>query len=270
MGALAADLRRRGKADVAVYVLPRTPNGIGVAAAWRAGGGGEGLPEAEEIGALVVSGDEASRDARVVELAGRARFVLTFAMFQSEATSWSHVVFPGTSYLEREGTFVNLEGRPQRLRRAVVPQWPDELELLAQLGDRLGVRVDPWAAPSAGERADLPPGDPSAWSQPDPEAPAGRPAAPGLELVRYRALFSGAAVERVRELQFQRPLPEVELAYEDARTRGIANGDPVAVSSNGTSRELRARVNRRLRSGVARVALEHADGLEDHVQVTKP
>jgi anaerobic selenocysteine-containing dehydrogenase len=64
-------------------------------------------------------------------------------------------------------------------------------------------------------------------------------------------------------------LPEVELAYEDARTREIANGDAVAVTTSGTSRELRARVNRRLRSGVVRIALEHADGLEERVQVAR-
>jgi NADH-quinone oxidoreductase subunit G len=269
-GALADELRRRSKADVGVYVLPRTPNGIGVAAGWRDGGGSGDLPAKGEIGALVVSGDEAIYDPRVLELAGRARFVLTFAMFQSDITSWSHVVLPGTSYLEREGTFVNLEGRPQRLRRAVEPPWPDELELLSQLGERLGVQVDPWAAPAADERAELPPGDASAWSHADPTPQTGRSAAPGLELVRFRALFSGAAVERIPQLQFQRPLAEIELAYTDARARDIATGDTVTVSSNGAQRELRARVNRRLRAGVARIATDHAAGFKDHVQVESP
>lgn len=41
------------------------------------------------------------------------------------------------------------------------------------------------------------------------------------------------------------------------------------VGSNGTSRELRARLNRRLRTGVVRIADEHADGFEDRVQVEK-
>ncbi|HXV57646.1 MAG TPA: molybdopterin-dependent oxidoreductase, partial [Gaiellaceae bacterium] len=121
VGALAAELREGGGAEVAVYALPRTPNGRGVAAAWRAVAGDPAEPPAEgEIGALVVCGDEAAADPRVRALAERARFVLTTAMFQSDVTAWSHVVLPGTSYLEREGTFVNLEGRPQRLRRAVV------------------------------------------------------------------------------------------------------------------------------------------------------
>jgi NADH-quinone oxidoreductase subunit G len=267
LGALAAHLA--GRAEVAAYVLPRTPNGRGVAAAWRDAAGEPGEVSAGEIGALVVSGDEAASDPRVLDLAGRARFVLTFAMFQSEVTSWSHVVLPGTSYLEREGTFVNVEGRAQRLRRAVVPAWPDELELLARLGERFGLELDPWVAPSADERAALPPRADVEWASSAPAVPTGKAARPGLELVRYRSLFSGAAVERVQELQFQRPPAEVELAYEDAQTRGIRNGDTVAVVSNGTSRELRARVNRRLRAGVVRVADDHAEGFEERVQVER-
>jgi anaerobic selenocysteine-containing dehydrogenase len=269
VGALANDLRRRAKADVAVYALPRTPNGRGVAAAWHAAGGDVAGELPEEIGALVVAGDEAAYDPRVLELAGRARFVLTFAMFQSDITGWSHVVLPATSYLEREGTFVNLEGRAQRLRRAVAPAGPDELELLAGLGKRLGVQLDASASPSADERATLAPPEELTWPHPDPEPPTARAAAPGLELVRYRPLFGGPAVERIPQLQFQRPPPEIELAHEDAVTRGIANGETVVVASNGTSRELRARISRRLRAGVVRLAEEHARGLEHHVQVTK-
>jgi NADH-quinone oxidoreductase subunit G len=270
VGALASHVHEDGKAEVAVYALPRTPNGHGVANAWHALGPGAGEPPEEgEIGALIISGDEAGQDSRVAGLATRARFVLTTAMFQSHLTAWSHVVLPGTSYLEREGTFVNLEGRPQRLRRAVVPSGPDELEWLARLVERFGVAIDPWAAPDIAERAPLPPGDEFAWTQPEPQAPTGKPAGPGLELVRIRSLFSGAAVERVPQLQFQRPGAEVELAYEDGRTRKIASGETVRVSSNGTSKELRAKLSRKLRTGVVRIDAEHAEGLGDRVQVEK-
>ncbi len=270
VGALASDLHENAKTEVAVYALPRTPNGRGVAAAWHALGESSSEPPVEgEIGALIVSGDEAVYDPRVAELAGRARFVLTTSMFQSDLTAWSHVVVPGTSYLEREGTMVNLEGRAQRLRRAVVPDGPDELEWLARLGERFGVAVDPWAVPTAGEQAELTPGDEFAWTQPDPLTPTGKPAGPGLELVRYHTLFSGPAVERVPQLQFQRPASEIELAYEDATTREIAQGETVRVSSNGTSHELRAKLSRRLRPGVVRIAAEHSGGLADRVQVEK-
>jgi predicted molibdopterin-dependent oxidoreductase YjgC len=92
----------------------------------------------------------------------------------------------------------------------------------------------------------------------------------GLQLLAYRPLFSGPAVERVEKIQFQRPYAELELSHADAEPRGIRTGDGVvAVSPNGTSRALTARVNRRLRAGVVRVASEHAEGLEQSVEVSR-
>jgi hypothetical protein len=41
------------------------------------------------------------------------------------------------------------------------------------------------------------------------------------------------------------------------------------VRSNGTSLELRARLNRRLRPGVARIAAEHGGGLHGGVKVAR-
>jgi predicted molibdopterin-dependent oxidoreductase YjgC len=88
-------------------------------------------------------------------------------------------------------------------------------------------------------------------------------------VARYRPLFSGAAVERIPQLQFQRPLPEIELSAADGSERGIRAGDSVVVSSNGTSRVLTATLNRRLLRGVVRIASEHAEGLGDSVEVVK-
>ncbi|MBD0317614.1 MAG: molybdopterin-dependent oxidoreductase [Thermoleophilia bacterium] len=256
-----------------VYVLPRTPNGRGVAAAWLAAGDGRGAqpPRDGEIGALVISGDEAAYDPRVRALSERARFLLATSMFMGEATLSAHVVVPATSYLERDGTVVNLEGRRQRQRRAVDPPFPDELEFFSRVGERIGVPISPWPAvePPA-ERASLPP--------PVDEAPAPAPSVPpvptvdrdgGLELVTYRPLFSGPGVERISALAFQRPRREIELAADDAAQTGIATGDVVAVSSNGTSTLVSARVNRRLRAGVARMAHEHARELAARVEVAK-
>ena len=90
-----------------------------------------------------------------------------------------------------------------------------------------------------------------------------------LRLVRYRPLFSGPAVERVSELQFQRPEAVVELSSGDADMRGIADGDLVRVSSNGSSVELRARLDARLVAGAVRAAEEHVRELEGAVEVSK-
>ena len=90
-----------------------------------------------------------------------------------------------------------------------------------------------------------------------------------LRLLRYAPLFSGPQVERVPELQFQRPAHEVSLSAPDADRRGIATGDTVSLRSNGTSVELRARVDRKLVEGVARIAAEHAGDLHLDVEVVK-
>jgi anaerobic selenocysteine-containing dehydrogenase len=90
-----------------------------------------------------------------------------------------------------------------------------------------------------------------------------------LRLLRYTPLFSGHQVERVPELQFQRPEREIALSAADADRRGIATGDDVTVRSNGTSVELRARVDRKLVEGVARVADEHATDLHLDVEVVR-
>jgi NADH-quinone oxidoreductase subunit G len=189
-------------------------------------------------------------------------------MFENEVTLWSHVVVPGTSYLERDGTYVNLEGRPQRLRRAVTAPGEDELVFFADLAGRFGVQVEPWASRLSADHARLPERDePRPVEAPAAGAPKG--SGRGLELVRYRGIFSGPAVERVPQLQFQRPLAEVEISAADALERGIAAGDPVTVSSNGTSKTLTARLNRRLLAGVVRIEDEHAEGLDSRVEVER-
>jgi NADH-quinone oxidoreductase subunit G len=280
LAALAHELGFAGKPGSGAFHLPRTPNGRGAADAWAAASDDEGqTPEA--IGLLVVSGDEAAADPNVRALAEHAEHVLVTSMFQGLAAGWADLVLPGTSYLERDGTYVNLEGRLQRLRRAAIPPAPDELAWISKLAERFEVEIAPFASAvfaelseriydglpfgEVGERAEL---------RTRSEAPAAalpeKPAAPegeGLRLVRYKALFSGPAVERVSELQFQRPAAEVELSSADARERGIANGAPVLVSHDGTSKALRARVTPELRAGIARIADEHAEDLGGMVEV---
>jgi len=90
-----------------------------------------------------------------------------------------------------------------------------------------------------------------------------------LRLLRYRPLFSGPAVERIAELQFQRPEPELALAPEEAARRQIADGDVVSARSNGTSVALRARIDGSLAAGVARIAAEHTGDLHRDIEVLK-
>jgi NADH-quinone oxidoreductase subunit G len=251
------------------FSVPATPNGRAVVEAWAAASQGE-QDKIEDVGVLLVSGDEAAADPQVRELASRAKAVVAIAMFADPLRGWADLVLPGTSYLERDGTMVNLEGRPQRLRRAVIPPAPDELAWIAKLAERFDVEVDPHArvAP-AEERASLPSRAKAAEAPKTPAAP-GQPTAKGgpLRLLRYRPLFSGPAVERVEELQFQRPEPAIALSVHDAQVRGISSGQEVVVRSNGTSVRLRARVDRELVDGAVRAAEEHVRQLAGAVEVS--
>jgi NADH-quinone oxidoreductase subunit G len=266
------------------FHLPQTANGRGVADAWAAAGDQE--PEdPEPISLLVISGDEAAADPNVRAMAEQAESVLAIAMFRRLVTPLADLVLPGTSYLERDGTFVNLEGRLQRLRRASIPPAPDELVVVAKLAERFGVALSPYPSQvfdevsaivyggrpygEVGEEAPLP--EPVPAGQVQGPGPGTRPeegGGDGLRLVTYRPLFSGPAVERVPELQFQRPDPEVELAPDDAQRLGISEGQEVTVRSNGTSATLRARLARDLSPGAVRIAEGYAQGLEQRVEIT--
>jgi predicted molibdopterin-dependent oxidoreductase YjgC len=193
-------------------------------------------------------------------------------MFGEDVRGWTNLVLPGTHALEREGTMVNLEGRAQRLRKASTPPGGrDDVAWIAELAGRYGVEValaEGLPLAEAAERASLPPRTAVAGPDAgDPVSALSPPVAPKLRLNRYRALFSGPLVERVSQLQFQRPEPVIELAPEDASRRSIASGDVVTVLANGTSVELRARINKRLVAGAARAAEEHVRDLPDLVEV---
>jgi NADH dehydrogenase/NADH:ubiquinone oxidoreductase subunit G len=260
-----------------VYYLPRTPNGRGVADAWSAAGDGE--PSDEKPRVLVISGDEAATDPGVRALAADAGVVIGIGMFEESFRGIADLVLPGTSYLERDGTTINLEGRLQRQRRAVHAPCPDTLAWAAKLAERLGVELSPYASvlfdevsakcfggitwASVDERSGLP-----ARPERKPLEPGSVPEpGSGLRLVAYKPLFSGPAVERTPVLEFQRPNGEIQIHADDARERGIRNGQAVTVSSNGTSVELKARLMRDLERGTVRVAEGQQRDLHGAVEV---
>jgi NADH-quinone oxidoreductase subunit G len=279
----AEELGLAGREGCGAFYVPATPNGRGIADAWAAASDEEG-EDAESIGVLIVSGDEAAGDPNVRGLAEHADAVIAVTMFHGLAVGWADLVLPGTSYLERDGTYVNLEGRLQRLRRTASPPGPDELEWLAQLATRFGVELAPYASSvfaevsercygeipfgEIGERAALRGYSEAPAHSDEPPLPEPHPKDSGLQLVSYKPLFSGPAVERIEELQFQRPQAEVTLSRADAEQQGVKNGDLVTVSSNGTSLDLRVRLSKGLRPGVALVAREHSEALSGRVAIS--
>jgi NADH-quinone oxidoreductase subunit G len=264
-----------GNDPAATYWLPATPNSRGVADAVARAGARVRGSEPQTPALLFVSGDDAAADGSVRALAEGAGSVIVTAMFQGLAVGWADLVIPGTGYLERDGSTTNLEGRLQRLRRSVIPPAPDELAWLSKIAEQLGVELSRYPAvvfeevfgesyADLGEEAPLRPSEQVAQSHKVGRRPK------GTRLVRYKPLFSGPAVERVQNLQFQRPGAVVELSPEDAAKLGVSNGDDVRVKTNGTSATLRTRIRAGLTTGVVLVPDEHAGELtEGPVEVSR-
>jgi NADH dehydrogenase/NADH:ubiquinone oxidoreductase subunit G len=252
----AKQARRRNGAAPRTLRVPRTPNGIGVNQAVARAGADVRGSEPQSPALVIVSGDEAAGDPAVRALAESAGSVIVIAMYHGLAAGWADLVLPGTSYLERDGSMTNMEGRVQRLSRAVVPPAPDETAWLAKLVAAFGVELSPYPSLVYEELfgepfSSLPQTAPlGTVNDPQPTSTTSEAVQPGLRLARYRPLFSGPMVERVENLAFQRPNGDLEVSRDDAIRLGLRDGDEVTVRTNGTSARLRATVRRGLRPGV--------------------
>ena len=92
-------------------------------------------------------------DPSVRALAEHADAVIGIGMFEESFRGIADLVLPGTSYLERDGTTVNLEGRLQRQRRAVLAPVPGRARLALEA--RRAVRRRALAARLGRLRRDL-------------------------------------------------------------------------------------------------------------------
>lgn len=67
-------------------------------------------------------------------------FVVVQDLFLTETAKRADVVLPAASFIERDGTFVNIEGREQKIRQAIpprgnsLPDWRILADLMARLG----------------------------------------------------------------------------------------------------------------------------------------
>jgi len=71
--------------------------------------------------------------------------VIVQDLFLNETARFAHVFLPGTSFLEKDGTFINAERRINRVRQAISPrQGMDEWEITARLGRAMGYKDMQW------------------------------------------------------------------------------------------------------------------------------
>ncbi|TKB81855.1 MAG: formate dehydrogenase subunit alpha, partial [Nitrospira sp.] len=77
---------------------------------------------------------------KVREALRRLEFLVVQDLFMTETAQFAHLVIPGASFLEKDGTFTNLERRVQRIRKVVDPPsgvWPD-WQVVSQVSTRMG------------------------------------------------------------------------------------------------------------------------------------
>jgi len=216
----------------------------------------------------------------------RATFVLAFADFLDESVSrFANVVFPAEAYPEKEGTVTHPDGRVQRVRQAigrpgsVRAQTSLLLELITALSgapfdltpaqvtrlmtdtipfyrgltlDEIGGRGVRWQDRDAAGQ--LP-------QTPLPEIRLGTPPErpKGMLLGTAPSLWAGRETQHAASLRFLAPRQRAELSADDARKLGVAPGDEIEVSVNGTTVRARAA----LRSGVPAGAVFLIEGTSE-------
>jgi formate dehydrogenase major subunit len=102
---------------------------------------------AGSLRALYVFGEDIAQtdpNLRHVEQAlGALELLVCQEIFLSETAKLAHVVFPGSAFLEKTGTFTNAERRIQLVQAAGKPPGNarQDLDILLELSDRLGYRM---------------------------------------------------------------------------------------------------------------------------------
>jgi formate dehydrogenase major subunit len=103
-------------------------------------------------GLWVIGYDVAQTDPnlkKVHEALKQLEFLVVQDLFLSETTAFAHLVLPGASFLEKDGTFTNLERRIQRIRKVVdppngiLPDW----RVVCEVSNRMGYPM-PYQHPS--------------------------------------------------------------------------------------------------------------------------
>ena len=77
---------------------------------------------------------------KVREALSQLEFLVVQDLFVSETAKFAHLLLPGASFLEKDGTFTNLERRIQRIRKVVDP--PDGIlpdwQVISEVSTRMG------------------------------------------------------------------------------------------------------------------------------------
>jgi formate dehydrogenase alpha subunit len=251
-----------------LYALDRN-NAQGVLdAGVRPGSGGLGTPEilaacGGSVRGLVTVGIDVvgsfPGSAESAAALDRLPFLVAVSAFEDETSRRAHVILPGVTAAERDGTTTSAERRVLRVRPAHAPRGEarSETAILRALADRLGVPLpgspdELLAAVYPGLcRADLdpwgkivPPGGEATLAEATlalevPESPVvaepADPAHPFRLLVGAELYHSGFLTMRSAGPTAVRRTARVLVHPDDATALGVGEGDAVRIEADGTS-----------------------------------
>ena len=227
--------------------------------------------------------------------------VIVQDLFLNETARYAHVFFPGSSFLEKDGTFTNAERRISRVRKAMAPlagkaDWETTIAFAAALGvpmayahpseimDEVAASTPSFAGVSYARLDEL---NSIQWPC-NEAAPAGTPimhvdrfvrgkgqfmltefvateerAGPRFPLLlttgRILSQYNVGAQTRRTANNVWHEADVLEIHPFDAESRGIRDGDLVALQSRVGEIALPAKISERMQPGVVYTTFHHAE-----------
>ncbi len=210
-------------------------------------------------------------DGRLVrEALSQVGLLLVQDAFMTETARMAHVVLPGATFAEKDGTFTSNEGRVQRVRAFYNPPFEArrDLEIISHIASLLGVDLETDPSSIFAEIKDLISpyrgvdyeglGDNGLFTGHEKGVDKGlHPVAirdvalEGWGFITGNHLYhSGYLSQRSRLLGSLIDAPFLEIGKEGADSLGVREGDSVKVRRNGQSIELKVRVKEGLPEGL--------------------
>jgi NADH-quinone oxidoreductase subunit G len=250
--------------------------------------------EAKEIEGLVLVGVDPLRDfpdtPAWTEALNAAKFIVAFSTFETATAAKADVLFPLETHAEKDGTVTHPDGRLQRVRPSA--ERPGDIRpgylVLSEIAEALGLETGVYSQPTAFAAltaavpfyADVTEegigGQGLRWQETQAAAavpqrligesnltvshpPAGSEPE-GLLLGTYRDIWAGPITELNPPLRFLAPQQRLEISLADAEGLGLASGDQVRASQNGSAVEATVLIKERVPAGVCFLAEGVAPG----------
>ena len=187
---------------------------------------------------LIVAGvdpDDLADPVAAAQALEKVPFLVSMELRPTAVTRLADVVFPVATTVEKAGTFVDWEGRPRAFERILSTTAISDGRVLDTLAREFGVELGCPDTASIRHEFGLIPATQVARAEPPAVAPA-EPATPGkgeVVLATWSHLIdSGSLIASEQYLQGTARTPVVRLSKAQASDLGVAEGEPVTISSD--------------------------------------